>query len=118
MAKEASARKGPATIQMVADRAQVSPKTVSRVINNEHGVREETRDRQAELDRIRSEQAVYEDRVEEFVDAEIETRQNAIAQRLGYKIAEHSLVLYGRCQRHDCPARKEGRVKLMTPAVS
>jgi Fur family ferric uptake transcriptional regulator len=57
-------------------------------------------------------------RVEEFVDAEIETRQNAIAQRLGYKIAEHSLVLYGRCQRHDCPARKEGRVKLMSPAVS
>ena len=45
MAKEASARKGPATIQMVADRAQVSPKTVSRVINNEHGVREETRQR-------------------------------------------------------------------------
>ena len=45
MSKEASARKGPATIQMVADRARVSPKTVSRVINNEHGVREETRDR-------------------------------------------------------------------------
>ena len=41
-----------------------------------------------------------------------------IAQRLGYRIAEHSLVLYGRCQRRDCPARKEGRVKLMTPAQS
>ena len=57
-------------------------------------------------------------RVEEFVDAQIESRQNEIAQRLGYRIAEHSLVLYGRCQRHDCPARKEGRVKLMTRAVS
>jgi Fur family ferric uptake transcriptional regulator len=57
-------------------------------------------------------------RVEEFVDPEIESRQNSIAQRLGYKIAEHSLVLYGRCQRQDCPARREGRVKLMTPAVS
>lgn len=45
MSKEASARKGAATIQMVADRARVSPKTVSRVINNEQGVREETRDR-------------------------------------------------------------------------
>jgi len=38
-------RQGPATIQMVADRARVSPKTVSRVINNERGVRGETRDR-------------------------------------------------------------------------
>ena len=34
-----------ATIEMVADRAGVSPKTVSRVINNEHGVRAETRAR-------------------------------------------------------------------------
>ena len=49
--------------------------------------------------------------VEEFVDPEIETRQNAIAQRLGYRIEEHSLVLYGRCQRPDCPARKLGRAK-------
>jgi LacI family transcriptional regulator len=45
MSKEASAHKGPATIQMVADRARVSPKTVSRVINSEPGVREETRHR-------------------------------------------------------------------------
>jgi Fur family transcriptional regulator, ferric uptake regulator len=49
--------------------------------------------------------------VEEFVDPEIETRQNAIAKRLGYLIEEHSLVLYGRCQRVDCPAREQGRVK-------
>ena len=40
-----SERRGPATIQMVADRARVSPKTVSRVINNERGVRGETRER-------------------------------------------------------------------------
>ncbi|MBW4053222.1 MAG: LacI family DNA-binding transcriptional regulator [Proteobacteria bacterium] len=40
-----SARREPATIQMVADRAQVSPKTVSRVINSEPGVRDETRAR-------------------------------------------------------------------------
>lgn len=45
MSKAASARRGPATIQMVADRARVSPKTVSRVINKEQGVREETRHR-------------------------------------------------------------------------
>jgi len=40
-----SERRGAATIQMVADRARVSPKTVSRVINNERGVRDETRER-------------------------------------------------------------------------
>jgi Fur family ferric uptake transcriptional regulator len=49
--------------------------------------------------------------VEEFVDPDIETRQNVIAKRLGYLIEEHSMVLYGRCQRPDCPARKVGRVK-------
>jgi Fur family ferric uptake transcriptional regulator len=52
--------------------------------------------------------------VEEFVDSEIEIRQNAIAKRLGYVIEEHSLVLYGRCQRADCPARKQGRVRRIT----
>jgi len=44
--------------------------------------------------------------VEEFVDPDIETRQNAIAKRLGFRIEEHSLVLYGRCQRPNCPTRK------------
>jgi Fur family ferric uptake transcriptional regulator len=50
--------------------------------------------------------------VEEFVDPEIETRQNAIAERLGFKIEEHSLVLYGRCQRPNCPSRKSARGRL------
>jgi Fur family transcriptional regulator, ferric uptake regulator len=50
--------------------------------------------------------------VEEFVDAEIETRQNSIAQRLGFTIQEHSLVLYGRCQRTDCPSRKSARKRM------
>ncbi|MFI4914255.1 MAG: ferric iron uptake transcriptional regulator [Steroidobacterales bacterium] len=44
--------------------------------------------------------------VEEFVDPEIEQRQNAIAKRLGFTIEEHSLVLYGRCQRPNCAARR------------
>jgi Fur family transcriptional regulator, ferric uptake regulator len=44
--------------------------------------------------------------VEEFVDAAIEERQDAIAERLSFAIQEHSLVLYGRCLRADCPARK------------
>jgi len=46
-------------------------------------------------------------RVEEFVDDVIEDRQKAIADNLGYKISDHSLILYGSCARHECP-HKEG----------
>ena len=35
-------------------------------------------------------------RIEEFCDEEIERRQNIIAQRLGFELAEHCLILYGR----------------------
>jgi Fur family ferric uptake transcriptional regulator len=35
--------------------------------------------------------------VEEFVDAIIEDRQTAIAEKLGFKITEHCLYLYGIC---------------------
>ena len=44
--------------------------------------------------------------VEEFVDTAIEARQEAIAQQHGFRISEHSLILYGRCERTDCPRRK------------
>ena len=44
--------------------------------------------------------------VEEFVDTEIEARQEAIARQHGFRISEHSLILYGRCERVDCPRRK------------
>ncbi|EQD42774.1 transcriptional regulator, LacI family, partial [mine drainage metagenome] len=43
--RAAAPGRGSATIEVVADRAGVSPKTVSRVINNERGVRSETRER-------------------------------------------------------------------------
>jgi Fur family ferric uptake transcriptional regulator len=46
-------------------------------------------------------------RVEEFVDPVIEERQKAIADKLGFSISDHSLILYGSCSRHDCP-HKEG----------
>ena len=46
-------------------------------------------------------------RVEEFVDPVIEERQKAIADKLGFRISDHSLILYGSCSRHDCP-HKEG----------
>jgi Fur family ferric uptake transcriptional regulator len=44
--------------------------------------------------------------VEEFAEAVIEARQEAVAKRLGFRIEEHSLVLYGRCERVNCPTRK------------
>jgi Fur family ferric uptake transcriptional regulator len=46
-------------------------------------------------------------RVEEFVDAGIEDRQTAVAERLGYAMQDHSLILYGRCQRPNCPSRRK-----------
>ena len=42
-------------------------------------------------------------RVEEFMDSDIEERQNAVAQRLGFDIRDHSLILYGHCRRTNCP---------------
>ena len=45
-------------------------------------------------------------RVEEFMDCGIEQRQLDVASRLGFEIAEHNLILYGRCRRKDCPNRK------------
>jgi Fur family ferric uptake transcriptional regulator len=44
-------------------------------------------------------------RVEEFFDAEIEQRQRAIAVERGFALQEHSLALYARCNKTDCPHR-------------
>jgi Fur family ferric uptake transcriptional regulator len=45
-------------------------------------------------------------RVEEFTDCGIETRQIDVAERLGFNIAQHNLILYGHCRRDACPHRK------------
>lgn len=42
-------------------------------------------------------------RVEEFVDAEIEKRQERIAQERGFRIHEHALAIYADCIKPDCP---------------
>ena len=42
-------------------------------------------------------------RVEEFVDEEIEKRQQSIAAERGFKIAEHALAIYGSCTKEHCP---------------
>ncbi|MCU0870000.1 MAG: ferric iron uptake transcriptional regulator [Burkholderiales bacterium] len=43
--------------------------------------------------------------VEEFFDEEIERRQEQIARDRGFTIHEHSLQLYGTCNRTNCPNR-------------
>jgi Fur family ferric uptake transcriptional regulator len=43
--------------------------------------------------------------VEEFFDKDIEARQDAVAAARGFRIKEHALVLYGHCQRAECPHR-------------
>ena len=45
-------------------------------------------------------------RVEEFFDAEIEGRQQAIAKERGFRLQEHSLAMYGSCTTENCPHRK------------
>ena len=44
-------------------------------------------------------------RVEEFYDAEIERRQNAIAEQHGFAIQDHALYLYAQCTKTACPHR-------------
>lgn len=45
--------------------------------------------------------------VEEFVDLAIEKRQNEIAKSLGFKLQEHSLAMYGHCQKKNCRNKKK-----------
>jgi len=44
-------------------------------------------------------------RVEEFVDSGIEERQTAVAERHGFAISDHALVIYGHCRKPQCPHR-------------
>lgn len=44
-------------------------------------------------------------RVEEFYDAEIEKRQQAVAKAKGFAIADHALSLYAHCTKAPCPNR-------------
>lgn len=44
-------------------------------------------------------------RVEEFMDSEIEELQHKVAKRLEFELMDHSMILYGRCNRPDCPSR-------------
>jgi Fur family ferric uptake transcriptional regulator len=48
-------------------------------------------------------------RVEEFYDPEIEQRQRAVTIARGFDLQEHSLALYARCTKADCPHRHPGQ---------
>ncbi len=50
--------------------------------------------------------------VEEFYDAEIESRQNEVAKKRGFTIAEHALSLYAHCNKLNCTNRS---VRTRTP---
>jgi len=45
-------------------------------------------------------------RVDEFEDELIEARQRERANALGYRLVEHNLIMYGECQRENCPNLK------------
>ena len=44
-------------------------------------------------------------KVEEFFDADIEQRQNQVAQTAGFEIVDHALSIYAHCKRVQCPNR-------------
>lgn len=44
-------------------------------------------------------------RVEEFVDPDIEKRQQKVAADRGFRLHDHALALYGECVKEDCPHR-------------
>ncbi|HEY4698676.1 MAG TPA: ferric iron uptake transcriptional regulator [Gallionella sp.] len=45
-------------------------------------------------------------RVEEFYDEVIEKRQHSIAEKLGFKLRDHTMTLYGECSEPGCRARQ------------
>ncbi len=50
-------------------------------------------------------------KVEEFFDAEIEKRQQAVAKAKGFAISDHALSLYATCTKDKCPNRPASNVR-------
>lgn len=42
-------------------------------------------------------------KIVEFVDESIESKQEQIAEENGFKISDHSLIIYGVCSKENCP---------------
>lgn len=49
------------------------------------------------------------DYVEEFYDEKLAERLNVIAEQSNFTIANHTLVVYGSCNRPECPSSKRGK---------
>ena len=45
------------------------------------------------------------DQIIEFENEEIERLQEVVADKLGFRLESHKMVLFGRCQRQNCPNR-------------
>ena len=45
-------------------------------------------------------------KVSEFLDATIEQCQERVATKAGFRIRDHSLIIYGECTDPDCPELK------------
>jgi Fur family ferric uptake transcriptional regulator len=45
-------------------------------------------------------------KVVEFLDQTIERCQEEVAKKEGFKIRDHSLIIYGDCTRKNCPNLK------------
>lgn len=48
-------------------------------------------------------------KVEEFMDTNIEMRQREIAAAKGFELSDHSMILFGRCRKENCPAKGSRR---------
>lgn len=48
-------------------------------------------------------------KVEEFMDDTIEHHQHVIAREHGFSIEDHSLIIYGNCEKPGCPNRPTGK---------
>ncbi len=46
-------------------------------------------------------------KVSEFTDALIEEQQQKVAKKLGFRLQDHSLYLYGVCTKSECPHRPD-----------
>ena len=46
-------------------------------------------------------------KVVEFFDETIEQCQEKVARKAGFKIRDHSLIIYGDCTKKDCPNMKD-----------
>ena len=53
----------------------------------------------------------------EFCDPRIQQIQSKIGELLEFKIRSHSLILYGNCERENCPNRNKSKRKTKTNRV-